>query len=216
MSPEKESPGDNIPQVKNPHHVSRETLSRIQKYVDLVFRWQGSVNLTGAKSPQEFFPHIWDCLGAREILPPFPRWVDVGTGAGLPGILWALTHPQEEFLLVEKQQKRASFLMRVVGELSLSNVRVWKGAFQDLRAGDAFGREVVRIVSRGTSSPQSLIKMMELAQIPFSHWYVFASKATAQEFLTLQNNSARQTSLLGYPRQAGLKSSGILVECRHR
>jgi len=214
MSPEQNSPGDSIPLEILPHNVPRETKLQLQKFVDLVFRWQGSINLTGAKSPQEFFHHhVLDCLGALEGIPKFEACIDVGSGCGLPGLVWAILRPQAEFLLVEVLQKRAAFLRRVQSHLELNKVRIFSDRFEKLRPEQAFGARSSVVVSRGTSSPQKLLPLMKSSPVPFSSWYVFASERTAEEFLTLQANSAMQFSLRRYRRhlEAG-EPAGILVE----
>lgn len=214
MSPEQNSPGDNIPLENMPHNVPRETKLQLQKFVDLVFRWQGRINLTGAKSPQEFFHHhVLDCWGALEGIPKFEACIDVGSGSGLPGLVWAILQPQAEFLLVEVLHKRAAFLRRVQSQLKLQNVRIFPDRFEKLRAEQAFGARPTVVVSRGTSSPQSLLSLMKSSPVSFSSWYVFASERTAEEFLTLQKNSVMQISLHPYQRDLeAAEPAGILVE----
>ncbi len=214
MNPTLKSPGDNIPLENLPHNVSRETKNQFQKFIDLVFLWQGKINLTGAKSPQEYCRHhLIDCSQALQVLPDFDYCIDVGAGSGLPGIVWALLKPKKEFLLVESLQKRASFLNRVQSQLGMKNVQVFPGRFEKYVPAAAGIPQTTIMVSRGTSAPQNLLKLILLSPIQFSAWYVFATERTQEEFLTLGRKSDMQISSRKYFRDLEEKQpSGILME----
>ena len=99
-------------------------VQQLREYTELVTKWRRIANLTAADSPASFVrEHIVDCLSAR----PFvigPRVIDVGTGAGLPGLVLAIALPQLVFYLLEARVKRARFLTQVQIELGLSNVEI--------------------------------------------------------------------------------------------
>ncbi len=104
---------------------------QLLEYTKLVMNWRSIVNLTGASTPVDFVrQHIVDCLSVK----PFvngPRVLDVGTGAGLPGLVLAIALPQLAFDLIEPRSKRARFLTQVQIELSLSNVEIIRERVQD-------------------------------------------------------------------------------------
>jgi 16S rRNA (guanine527-N7)-methyltransferase len=91
--------------------VSRETLERLCAYLDLLRRWQRAVNLVGASTLEDpWRRHILDCAQIAPHLPPAARsLLDLGSGAGLPGLVLAiLGAPGVQ--LVESDQRKAQFL----------------------------------------------------------------------------------------------------------
>lgn len=77
--------------------------------------------------------HVLDCLRASALfLPDDSTAIDLGSGAGLPGIPLAVAHPQVRFTLVEARARRAAFLELVAEDLGLINVRVVSGRVEDL------------------------------------------------------------------------------------
>src|SRR5690606_5723104 len=72
--------------------VSRESIDRLEAYADLLLRWQSRINLIGrATGGQIWHRHIADCLQALPLIPEdAPTLVDVGSGAGLPGMVLAI------------------------------------------------------------------------------------------------------------------------------
>lgn len=100
-------------------------------YVALVFRWQRIANLTGAPDPSTFIrQHVSDSLSVLPHVGAGPL-ADVGSGAGLPGLVLAIAQPALEVVLVEPRGKRARFLEQARIELALPNVSVHAGRVQD-------------------------------------------------------------------------------------
>src|SRR5918999_97820 len=94
--------------------VSPELEAALALYADLVRRWSGRVNLTSARDLTRFEQrHIADCLRIVSLvdsLPPGPG-IDVGSGAGLPGVVLALVGSRHRhWRLLEPSRKRAAFL----------------------------------------------------------------------------------------------------------
>ncbi|MGE0484322.1 MAG: 16S rRNA (guanine(527)-N(7))-methyltransferase RsmG [Gammaproteobacteria bacterium] len=107
-------------------------LSRLVAYVELVQRWQHVTNLTGATDPRRFaVEHVVDCLA---LVPYIGREhvVDVGSGAGLPGIVLAVACPDSHLTLVEPRARRARFLTQARIELALDNVDVRHARVEDV------------------------------------------------------------------------------------
>lgn len=100
-------------------------------YVALVFRWQRIANLTGAPDPSTFIrQHVSDSLSVLPHVGAGPL-ADIGSGAGLPGLVLAIAQPALEVVLVEPRGKRARFLEQARIELALPNVSVHAGRVQD-------------------------------------------------------------------------------------
>jgi 16S rRNA (guanine527-N7)-methyltransferase len=99
-------------------------LERLARFSRLVFKWRAVVNLTAAATAVEFAErHIVDCLAASGFVTG-ARVLDVGSGAGLPGIVLAIAGPESDFVLLERRQRRARFLTQARIELGLDNVEV--------------------------------------------------------------------------------------------
>jgi len=100
-------------------------LSALGRFVSLLLAWNARINLTGARDLETLTrEHIADALALVPHLPAAGRCVDVGSGAGLPGIVLAIARPDLEFQLLEPLQKRRAFLGAVSRELGLAHVSI--------------------------------------------------------------------------------------------
>ncbi|MET1416256.1 16S rRNA (guanine(527)-N(7))-methyltransferase RsmG [Roseibium sp. HPY-6] len=100
--------------------VSRETLDRLQIYVDLVLKWQPAQNLIAPSTiPDIWNRHIADSLQTCWSFPEARTWVDIGSGGGFPGIVTAilLADKQDAHVhLIESNQRKAAFLRTALRE----------------------------------------------------------------------------------------------------
>jgi len=103
--------------------VSRETWDRLESFVQLVIARQKTLNLVAASTiPQIWTRHIADSLQLLSLAPEARTWIDLGAGAGFPGLVIACALadvPGARVELVESTQKKASFLRDVADALSL-------------------------------------------------------------------------------------------------
>jgi len=101
-----------------------DATAQLASYIALLERWNRVYNLTAVRAPEAMVArHILDSLS---ILPWLrgPRVLDMGSGAGLPGIPLALARPDLLFTLLDSNGKRTRFMQQVVTSLGLTNVRV--------------------------------------------------------------------------------------------
>jgi 16S rRNA (guanine527-N7)-methyltransferase len=97
----------------NQDSVSRETWGRLDQFVALLLRWQKSINLVAPSTlPAVWTRHVADSLQLLKTVPKARAWVDLGSGAGFPGLVLAcaLADLGGEVHLVESNQKKAGFL----------------------------------------------------------------------------------------------------------
>lgn len=100
-------------------------------YVQLLDKWNKAYNLTSVRDPgQMLVRHILDSLVVDPHLQG-QRFIDVGTGAGLPGIPLAIIRPQSSFTLLDSLGKRIRFLRQVQHELQLHNVEAVQSRVED-------------------------------------------------------------------------------------
>jgi 16S rRNA (guanine527-N7)-methyltransferase len=99
--------------------------SLLVSYLDLLVKWNGKINLTSEKTPSEILHrHIFDSLQYARVISPNDNIMDIGSGAGFPGVPLKIVYPGIALTLVESQRKRCSFLEAVVFNLALQNTRV--------------------------------------------------------------------------------------------
>jgi 16S rRNA (guanine527-N7)-methyltransferase len=106
--------------------VSRETLARLDRFVDLLLQWQRTTNLIGPATVSQLWTrHIADSLQLLALAPDAQVWVDLGSGGGFPGLVIACTLVEKQGVavhLVESNAKKAAFLREVVRDLCLPAV----------------------------------------------------------------------------------------------
>jgi len=125
-----------------------------EQYLVLLVQWNRAYNLTAVREVEEMVGrHILDSLA---ILPYLrgSRWLDVGTGPGLPGIPLALAHPEVEVVLLDSNGKKTRFLREVVRMLSLERVEVIESRVESYHPTQAFDT----VVSRAFSALEPMVK----------------------------------------------------------
>jgi 16S rRNA (guanine527-N7)-methyltransferase len=105
--------------------VSRETLAKLEAYLGLLGKWQKAINLVGKSTLEDpWRRHILDCAQLVRYLPEGRlRLADLGSGAGLPGLVLAIMGVAEVHL-VESDRRKAQFLREAARQLGLGTVRV--------------------------------------------------------------------------------------------
>jgi len=101
-------------------HVMGESLDRMVRYAELLETWSARHNLVRFADRRELVErHLLDALAGARLLEGRGRLIDVGSGAGLPGVPLLLARPRWSGVLLEPRQKRWAFLKMVVRELGL-------------------------------------------------------------------------------------------------
>ncbi len=126
----------------------------ISRYKTHLFKWNKVHNLTGVRSEDELDHFIYDALYPVSFLPPLKSALDIGTGAGFPGLILAMVLPDTQITLVEPLKKRASFLQFIKADLGLKNVDV-----QDCRVEELEAFTVDMVTSRAVTDTQLLLKL---------------------------------------------------------
>jgi len=127
--------------------LDQDARGRLIRYVALLARWNRAYNLTAVRDPAEMVPrHILDSL---TVLPHLEgrRCLDVGSGAGLPGLVLALAQPATDWLLLDSNAKKCRFLTRAKAELAIDNVRVVRSRVEDFHPQARFSTIISRALS---------------------------------------------------------------------
>ncbi|MGZ5238772.1 MAG: 16S rRNA (guanine(527)-N(7))-methyltransferase RsmG [Caldimonas sp.] len=117
--------------------VSEKQSSRLLAFIDLLAHWNKTYNLTAVRDPAGMLTqHVVDCLAAVPALRRERRGgrvLDVGSGGGLPGIVWAIMAPDIDVTCVDSVGKKAAFIQQAAGSLELRNVHVEHARVEALR-----------------------------------------------------------------------------------
>ena len=129
----------------------------LQTYETLLVSWDKTHNLISFGQRKNLKQHIEDSLSVSLMIGDYV--VDLGSGGGLPGIHLAITNPQKQFLLVESNTKKASFLLNTVTKLNLHNTEVINDRIENIDSSNFPDR--FDIVSRAVGSIEANIALTE-------------------------------------------------------
>ncbi len=179
-------------------------------YIDLLCRWNKAYNLTAIHGAEKILS--WHVLDALSILPYIQGQycLDVGTGAGLPGLILALANPDQHWVLLDSNSKKIRFVTQAVIELGISNVEVVRNRVEDYQSSTPF----TTITARAFASLTQLYQRTR--HLLTQEGALLAMKGTelAEDLAQLdQNELAVQIHVLNIP---GVDSGRSLVEVRYR
>ena len=145
--------------------LDREQLSLLARHVELLLRWNKSINLTAITEPAEVVEkHVIDSLALAPLVPA-GTLLDAGTGAGFPGLPVRIARPDVEVVLVDSVQKKVAFLKSVLAELRLPGAR----AVAVRLRGDPAAEHLPRVraaVSRAVAEPGAWLALAEEYVLP--------------------------------------------------
>ena len=119
----------------------------LMEYVTELMNWNRIYNLTSVRKPTDIITrHILDSLS---VLPSLrgDRILDIGTGAGLPGIPLAIACPEREFVLLDSSSKKLRFVQQTLGILKLENVTLENSRIEEYRPEQLFDTVICRAFS---------------------------------------------------------------------
>jgi 16S rRNA (guanine527-N7)-methyltransferase len=142
--------------------LSREQRRTLDAFLDELYRWNRRVNLTRVVREDAWSRHVDESLALLDVAVPAARvtLVDVGSGAGVPGLIVAVARPELEVTLVESDRRKVAFLTHIAGALALSNVRVVPFRAEAV-ARDPARRETFDVALARALAPPSVV--LELA-----------------------------------------------------
>jgi len=134
--------------------VDETVQSELLSYVALLHKWNRAYNLTSVRKPDLMVTrHLLDSLAISPYLSS-GRILDVGTGAGLPGIPLALLRPKDEFVLLDSNSKKTRFITQAVAELGIKNVAVVQARVEEYQPEQLFNT----IISRAYSTLANMVE----------------------------------------------------------
>ncbi len=137
---------------------------KIALYINSLITANRHINLIGTSDPYRIISrHVVDSLSAVTWIQPNDTIIDIGTGAGLPGLIIRLWFPDIHLTLVDSRKKKITFLETVIRDLDLTNTQaVWSRA-EDLHNNPEFSQKFNTALTRAVGSVQKTLKLL----IPF-------------------------------------------------
>lgn len=138
-------------------NLPEAALRKLCDFVDLLLKWNRVHNLTSVDDPRKILTHhLLDSLSIAPYVQP-TTCIDVGSGAGFPGMVLAICYPDQHWTLVESRSKKAGFLRDAKAHLGVANLSVFDGRIEDYRATANFDT----LTARAVTTIKSLLKVSE-------------------------------------------------------
>lgn len=142
--------------------INNEKVESLYKYMNLVCEWNKNINLTSIVEPDDFIhKHFIDSLIVEKFIKKNESIIDIGTGAGFPGIpLNILNGEVNNYTLVDSLNKRIIFLEEVVKQLNLKNIKLIHSRVEDLAMNNDYREKFDNVVSRAVAPLNVLVEYM--------------------------------------------------------
>lgn len=126
--------------------ASRSLCERVQRYIALLEVWNKKLNLTSVREPAQMVErHLGESFYMARLLPEFQTLLDLGSGAGFPGLPISLLRPEADVMLAEAHAKKAVFLREAVW-MTGSHARVWAHRVEEMERDYRFDVVTLRAV----------------------------------------------------------------------
>ncbi|MDV2856599.1 16S rRNA (guanine(527)-N(7))-methyltransferase RsmG [Oceanimonas sp. CAM02] len=161
--------------------VSESQAEQLIALVSLLHKWNKAYNLTSVRDPQAMLVrHIMDSLVVSPYLEG-KRFIDVGTGPGLPGLPLAIINPDKQFVLLDSLGKRIRFIRTVVHQLGLTNVEAVQSRVEAFQPEQKFDG----VLSRAFASLDDMLSWCAHLPAPDGCFLALKGQIPAQELTTL-------------------------------
>ena len=141
--------------------ISKKEIDLLYRYMNLLLDWNNKINLTAITKEEDIIlKHFIDSISINEYLKEKNKIMDVGTGAGFPGIPLKIINPNMEFILVDSLNKRINFLEEVAKELCLEKMQLIHSRVEDLAKNMNYREKADVVVSRAVANLRVLVEYM--------------------------------------------------------
>nr|WP_257474448.1 16S rRNA (guanine(527)-N(7))-methyltransferase RsmG [Providencia rettgeri] len=161
--------------VKTDIDLTEKQKQQLVDYVGLLAKWNKAYNLTSVRDPQQMLiRHIMDSIVVNGQLNG-TKFIDVGTGPGLPGVPLAIVRPDSHFVLLDSLGKRIRFLKQVQHELGLTNIEPVQSRVEEYRIENGFDG----VISRAFASLNDMLSWCH--HLPSSEGRFYALKGVIRD-----------------------------------
>ena len=169
--------------------VTDEAVSQMMKHLEFLMEWGSRVNLTALKNPRDIaIFHFLDSITVFKVVTQSPvgRVLDIGSGAGFPGIVMRTIEDSIQLSVLDRNPKKIVFLKHVARELNLSGVQFLNIPLQEIMDGSLVESFDV-VVSRAFVSDLTLLNILNVLLKPGGSLIRMAGPASAGKHLHLSN-----------------------------
>ena len=164
--------------------LSDQVIDQLMTYLDLVEKWNRVYNLTAIREREEMIKlHFLDSLSILKHV-QVKNILDVGSGAGFPGIVLAITKPELKVTVMDSVNKKTTFMQQVKSELSLMNVDVVNSRVEDYQPTTLFEA----VTSRAFSNLKNMMSLTQHTLQKEGVWLAMKSKDVKQEVEAFEKN----------------------------
>ncbi|HWD32340.1 16S rRNA (guanine(527)-N(7))-methyltransferase RsmG [Pseudomonas caricapapayae] len=161
--------------------LSEAQHAQLLAYLALLIKWNKAYNLTAVRNPDEMVSrHLLDSLSVMPFIHS-ERWLDVGSGGGMPGIPLAILHPDKKVTVLDSNGKKTRFLTQVKLELKLDNLTVIHKRVEEFQPQQPF----TGIVSRAFSSMENFTNWTRHLGDEQTQWLAMKGLHPADELVAL-------------------------------
>lgn len=174
--------------------ISEQITSQFEIYMNLLKEWNQKINLTAIEEDREIIiKHFIDSLS---ILPYIPaqkmRLIDVGTGAGFPGIPLKIANPDIDVTLLDSLEKRIKFLNEIITATNISGIKAVHGRAEDMGVNPVYREKFDIAVARAVASLPILVEYC-LPFVKINGLFIAMKGNNTEEF----ENSTKALDILG-------------------
>ena len=146
--------------------IDNDAQQKLLAYLALLVKWNKTYNLTAIRDPHQMVTH--HLLDSLAVLPHLEkgRWLDVGCGAGLPGLVLAICQPDWEITLIDSNSKKTGFVQQAIIELAITNARVHCIRVEDFQPKLKYGG----IISRAFTELGDFVRITRHLLMPDGSW----------------------------------------------
>ncbi|KUJ72381.1 16S rRNA (guanine(527)-N(7))-methyltransferase RsmG [Thiomicrospira sp. WB1] len=160
---------------------NHQAWSKLVQYWQLLQKWNQAINLTAIRDPHEMLiKHLFDSLSVAPVM-TWNRLLDVGTGAGFPGLVLAILAPEKSVALIDSNSKKTRFLMQAVHALQLTNVEVVHERVEAHRPAVPYDA----IVSRAFASLSDFLTLTRHLLSEDGYWWAMKAQQAEAELAQL-------------------------------
>ena len=171
--------------------INENKIDMFYLYIQELLEWNKKINLTAIEDENEIIlKHFIDSLTVQKYIKNAQNIIDIGTGAGFPGIPLAIVNEKSNIVLLDSLNKRINFLNNVIQKLELSNVKAIHGRAEDLAKIVQHREKYDIVISRAVAPFNVLLEYM----LPFNkvNSYTIAMKGSNIEEVDISNNALKK------------------------
>lgn len=163
--------------------IADPQIAKLEQFARVLHEWNSIHNLTGAKSIDAIYDNIIDSLYPLNFIKKPKTLLDVGTGAGFPGLVLAIALPDTAVVLAEPLKKRISFLKYAIIDLELDNVTP-----QGKRVEELIEKPFELITSRAVTNTKLLLSLTANISDEKSRYLFYKGERVFDEMRDIENN----------------------------